>query len=110
MALCSLTLVSKMASRTNEMGSTNKTPFKITVLFETREDGGLRAYSEDLPGFVLSHADSDAVMADIEPSLECILSAMLGYPVRATLLPSAAEVFQHRVDPLTKDYLASIAA
>jgi len=99
-----------MAYGTNEMGSKIKTPFRITVILEPREDGGLRAYCDELPGFVLSHADAAAVMADIEPGLECILSAMIGHSVHATLLPSAAEVLQHRVDTRTKDYLASIAA
>ena len=48
---------------------------KITVRFEQREDGGLRAWSEDIPGFILSHSDAQAVLEDVEPALEVMLSA-----------------------------------
>jgi hypothetical protein len=51
-------------------------PFILCVKFETRDDGGLRAYCDELPGFILSHENANAVMADVVPSLECILSAM----------------------------------
>ena len=50
---------------------------KIFVRLERRADGGLRAYSEDVPGFVLSHINPDAVLADVKPALEGILSYML---------------------------------
>ena len=32
-------------------------PSKFTIHCETREDGGLRVWSDDLPGLVLSHSD-----------------------------------------------------
>lgn len=47
--------------------------FKITVCFESRADGGLRAWSPDLPGFVLSHRNIDGLLADVEPALKTIL-------------------------------------
>jgi hypothetical protein len=47
--------------------------FKLTVHFEPRPDGGVRAWSPDLPGFVLSHRDVDALVADIQPALKVIL-------------------------------------
>ena len=50
--------------------------FKVVVTFERRADGGLRAYSDDVPGFVLSHSDQSAVLADVQPALETILSDM----------------------------------
>lgn len=50
---------------------------KVIVRFERRADGGLRASSEDVPGFVLSHASADAVLSDVKPALEGILSHML---------------------------------
>ena len=55
-----------------------KTPrFKeICLTFEKRDDEGLRVYSDDVPGFVLSHSDPDTVFADIKPALETILSQM----------------------------------
>ena len=48
---------------------------KITVHFERRVDGGLRAWSDDVPGFVLSHSDPLLVLDDVEPALETILAA-----------------------------------
>lgn len=47
----------------------------IAVSLERRPDGGLRAWSDDVPGFVLSHKDASAVLRDIKPALEAILSA-----------------------------------
>lgn len=43
---------------------------KIVVTLEGREDGGLRADSDDVPGFVLSHSDPDAVLRNVKPALE----------------------------------------
>lgn len=51
---------------------------EITVILEDRDDGGLRAYSPEVPGFVLSHPNREAVLADIWPALEMILSAIWG--------------------------------
>jgi hypothetical protein len=64
---------------------------KVVVSFEPREDGGLRAYSSDVPGFVLSHKDPLAVIRDVRPALAVILSAMWGVDVRADLLPHVGE-------------------
>jgi len=60
------------------MASRPEGPFILEVTFEHREDGGLRAYCDKVPGFVLSHQDAEAVMADVEPALSTILSAMYG--------------------------------
>jgi hypothetical protein len=51
-------------------------PAKVVVTFERRSDGGLRAYSDAVPGFVLSHIDPLAVLDDVRPALEGILSHM----------------------------------
>jgi hypothetical protein len=51
--------------------------FKLTVCFERRPDGGLRAYSDDVPGLVLSHADAGAVLDDVTTAIEVILSHRL---------------------------------
>jgi len=51
--------------------------FKITVCFEAREDGGLRAYSDDVPGLVLSSPDIDGVLEDVTEALAFILSEKL---------------------------------
>ena len=55
-----------------------QSPAKIVVTFERRADGGLMAYSDDVPGFVLSHTNPQAVLADVKPALEGILSHMFG--------------------------------
>ena len=57
------------------------TLLKVTVVIERRADGGLYAYSDDVPGFVLSHIDPRAVVDDIEPALGEILSEKLGHKV-----------------------------
>ena len=64
---------------------------KIVVSFERRDDGGLRAYSDDVPGFVLSHRDPFAVIKDVAPVLERILSAMWGVAVKAEPLQHVGE-------------------
>lgn len=48
----------------------------IGISFETREDGGLRVWSDDLPGLVLSGSDPAKVLADITPAAERILESM----------------------------------
>jgi len=60
--------------------------YKIVLLFERRDDGGLRAWSEQVPGFVLSHRDVDSVLADVQPALEGSLTAQLGEPIITTPL------------------------
>jgi len=49
----------------------------ISVVFETRSDGGLRVYSDDVPGFMLSHTDTSAVYRDVKPALETIIGEMV---------------------------------
>ena len=46
---------------------------KITVTFERRPDGGLRVYSDELPGLTLSHAEHATVLADIKPAIEGLI-------------------------------------
>jgi len=60
--------------------------FKITVRMSRRPDGGLRVWSDQLPGLVLSNKDPQRVMADIVPAMELILAEMLGCPVKAERL------------------------
>lgn len=54
---------------------------RISVTIERREDGGLFVYSDDLPGFVLSHLDAEAVLADIEPALSVFVSHAVKHKV-----------------------------
>jgi len=65
---------------------------KVVVVYERRPDGGLRAYSDDVPGFVLSNADPNAVRADVIPALEGIISEMLNAPVRVELRPGQCDL------------------
>lgn len=66
------------------MASRPPGPFVLEVTFEPREDGGLRAYCDKVPGFVLSHSNAEAVLNDVEPALETILSAMYGMKVKVS--------------------------
>jgi hypothetical protein len=59
------------------MRSMSTRTFKITVCFEQRPDGGLRAYSDDVPGLVLSSMDVDGVLQDVTEALKVILSERL---------------------------------
>ena len=79
--------------------------FKIVVFFERRVDGGVRAWCEDVPGFVLSHRDADAVLADVQPALEGILSAQLGEQIITTQLTDLRDelVRVGVVDPKPRD-------
>lgn len=74
----------------NEMRT--KDTYKITVKMRRRADGGLRVWSDQLPGLVLSHRDPERVLSDIEPALETILEGILGCPVKAERL-SALPIF-----------------
>lgn len=65
---------------------------KVTVTFEKREDGGLRVWSADVPGLVLSHSNIDAVLEDVKTAIEVILSARLGHPVAARPLLDMSEM------------------
>ena len=63
----------------------SESEFIISVVYERRADGGYRIYSEDVPGFILSHIDPALVFADVVPALETILASRLNKPVRVTL-------------------------
>ena len=56
---------------------------RVTVRFTRRDDGGLQAKCDEVPGFYLSGADARAVMRDVVPALETILQANLDMPVSA---------------------------
>ena len=60
--------------------------WKIVVHFERRTDGGLRAWCDEIPGFGLSHCDANAVLSDVQPALDGILSHQLGEPYKTTPL------------------------
>jgi hypothetical protein len=61
---------------------------RISVVFEDSTDGGLRVYSDDVPGFMLSHSDANAVKSDVEPALKTIITAMVGAPMTVVFVTS----------------------
>lgn len=46
----------------------------LTVTLLDREDGGLRVFSRDLPGLILSGPDRDAICNAIIPAMKAILT------------------------------------
>ena len=45
----------------------------VKVNIENRDDGGIRVWSDDLPGLILSGKDRTKVIADIEPAVRVLL-------------------------------------
>jgi hypothetical protein len=87
---------------------------KIVVTFEPREDGGLRAYSEDVPGFVLSNSDPLVVIRDVAPALEFILSSMWGTTVKADVLSAIGDDYANDEAPSSfsnraREYVAHVS-
>jgi len=70
--------------------------FKITVCFESRPDGGLRAYSDDVPGLVLSSTDIDGVLADVTEALSFILSEKMHGKVEVRPLEDIRSMLEDR--------------
>lgn len=88
--------------------------FKITVCFESRPDGGLRAYSDDVPGLVLSHTDIDGVLEDVTTALSVILSHRLNAEIEVRPLDNIREALEDNgivapqgFVPGPKDYVAT---
>ncbi|NDV87782.1 hypothetical protein GTW51_13835 [Aurantimonas aggregata] len=82
-------------------------------MFESRPDGGLRAWSDDVPGLVLSHTDIDGVLADICPAMETILSARLKAEIEVEPLRNIREILENggiveprSFMPTQKEYVA----
>jgi hypothetical protein len=64
---------------------------KLTVLYEWRADGGLRMWSDDVPGLVLSGADPLKVIADVAPAFEVMRPMKPGETVTFTLAAPCAD-------------------
>lgn len=90
--------------------------FKVTVCFEQRPDGGLRAWSEDVPGLVLSHTDIDGVLEDVTEALTVILSHQFSAPIEVKPLSNIREALENDgiVAPVgfagSKEYVVARAA
>lgn len=72
-------------------------PFILHVIFEPREDGGLRARCDKVPNFLLSHSDPELVRADVEPALETILSEMFGHQMKVERLRDLDEALHSQL-------------
>ena len=70
--------------------------FKITVCFEPRPDGGLRAYSDDVPGLVLSSVNIDGILEDVTEALKIILSERLHADVEVEPLGDIREALENK--------------
>ena len=55
---------------------------EIKITIGPREDGGVRIWSDDMPGLILSGSDPLKVMADIGPALKVLIE----YKRQASLL------------------------
>ena len=71
-------------------------PTKVTVCFERRPDGGLRVWSEDVPGLVLSHTDVDGVLDDVKDALALILSSRFNETVEVQPLPDLRQALENK--------------
>jgi hypothetical protein len=69
-------------------------PFKgkVLVRFRRRDDGGLRAYCSEVPGFFLSSNDRRAVMSDVIPALEMLLRT--NFNLNAHVSPLGYGIFE----------------
>ena len=52
------------------MGEREEPP--ISIFLQRRSDGGLRVWSHQVPGLILSHSDPQKVMADVMPALDVL--------------------------------------
>lgn len=79
------------------MASKAPSQFILHVIFEDREDGGLRARCSAVPNFILSHSDPELLRKDVEPALEGILSDMYGVAMSVRRVPELSEALDHQI-------------
>jgi hypothetical protein len=74
-------------------------PFKdkVTVRFVKRDDGGLRALCDAVPGFYLSGRDPRAVMRDVVPAIERLMKHNVGIAVEVFPLKNAEFELRERI-------------
>lgn len=70
--------------------------FKVVVIFERREDGGLRAYCDEVPGLVLSSKDAEGLIADVPEALSVCLSHTMNARVSVGPLIGLKEALENR--------------
>ena len=79
------------------MASQLPAEFLVHVVFEDRDDGGLRARSPQVPNFLLSHSDPELVLKDVVPALETILSDWYGMPMSDRHVPELSEALDQQI-------------
>jgi hypothetical protein len=52
-----------------------QTRYRLTVFLEKREDGGLRVFSDDLPGLILSGREPERIASAIVPVIQRLFEA-----------------------------------
>jgi hypothetical protein len=85
----------------------NHRSYKVTVCFESRPDGGLRAWSDDVPGLVLSHTNVDEVLEDVVSALKTILSHQLNAEVDVEPLGDIREMLEDNGIVARKGFIPS---
>jgi hypothetical protein len=80
---------------------------KLTVRFTKRDDGGLRAYCDGVPGFYLSGIDKRAVMRDVIPALKALVQA--NFDMSVDVSPLGYGIYQLREDSPAEEDLPDIA-
>ena len=87
---------------------------KVTVQFIRRDDGGLQARCDSVPGFYLSGADASAVYRDVIPALETLVRRNMDIPVRVYPLRPGVYQLEEKPDdsriPDQQDYLVERVA
>lgn len=80
---------------------------KVTVRFRRRDDGGLRAYCSEVPGFFLSSIEKRAVMHDVIPALEMLLAA--NFNLRVQVAPLGYGLYELIEQPQASDMIPDVA-
>lgn len=77
---------------------------EISIRISEREDGGIRVWSDDVPGLVLSGPDKDKVLGDIGPALKALVThngnieLREDHPAARLFETSAAEITRLRTE------------
>jgi hypothetical protein len=74
----------------------------VCVSLEDREDGGLRVFSDELPGLILSGQDKMALMKKIAPAITALFKAAKGWDVRVRPAKPLSEILDGK-NPQTLD-------
>ena len=74
---------------------------KLTVQFVKRDDGGLQALCDAVPGFFLSGRDASAVYRDVIPALENLFRRNLEIHVKVFPLRMGVYQVEERQDKQT---------